>query len=49
MSPMAGLGHLARYQISFNPSWLIRPARADVRRPKAGSGKNVSTPVKFGW
>src|SRR5213593_3234206 len=39
----------ASYQISFNPSWLIRPARADVRRPKAGSGRYVSTPLKFGW
>src|SRR6185295_9772453 len=37
------------YQISFNPSWLIRPGRAAVRRPKAGSVMLVATPVKFGW
>src|SRR5207245_6784070 len=37
------------YQISFNPSWLIRPSLADVRRPKAGFVMFVSTPTKFGW
>src|SRR5207244_10485931 len=40
---------LKPYHINFNPIWLIRPSRADVRRPKAWSGRYVSTPVKFGW